>query len=222
MNGIASNGEVFTAAPTLSSLSPTSGGVGTAVTITGTELRFDAGHEHGEVQHYDRDATELEYEQPVGADSDRSHDRKRSGDGGGVASNGESFTVVSSAPGITSISPASGAAGTAVTISGSGFGSPQGSSTLTFNGVAPSKITSWAATAIQAQVPTGGVPGPVVVTVNGIASNPFTYTAPAGSPTITSLSLTQGPPQMGLVITGTNFAPNGANQVTVAGPMLRS
>jgi len=74
----------------------------------------------------------------------------------------------------------------------------------------PSKITSWAATAIRTPGAGGRRAGSVVVTVDGIASNPFTYTAPAGSPTITSLSLTQGPPQMGLVITGTNFAPNGA------------
>ncbi len=55
---------------------------------------------------------------------------------GGVASNGVSFTVTAAAPSISSLSPTSGAVGTAVTITGTNFGATQGTSTVTFNGTA--------------------------------------------------------------------------------------
>jgi len=54
---------------------------------------------------------------------------------GGINSNGVNYTVTPG-PNIASVSPASGAIGTSVTINGAGFGATQGSSTITFNGVA--------------------------------------------------------------------------------------
>ncbi len=73
------------------------------------------------------------------------------------------------APNITSLSPTKGPEGTLVTISGTNFGITQGSSIVTFNGVTAS-IGSWSDTNIVAIVPAGAMTGPVVVTVNGIAS----------------------------------------------------
>jgi sugar lactone lactonase YvrE len=215
VNGIPSNGEQFVVTPTITSLSPTSGGIGTAVTIIGTNFGSTQGT--STVKFNTTAATPLNWNPtsivvpvPAGATTGTVVVTI-----GGVASNGISFTVTS-APGITSISPPSGNAGTKVTINGIGFGSTQGTSTLTFNGVT-APVSSWSATAIQAQVPAGGVPGPVVITVAGILSDAFPYSLPSGGPTITGLSFTQGPPQMGIVITGTGFAANGANQVTVGG-----
>jgi hypothetical protein len=215
VNGIASNGEQFVAAPTITTLSPTSGGVGTAVTITGTNFGSTQGT--STVKFNTTAATPQSWNSssivvavPTGATTGNVVVTVA-----GVASNGTSFTV-SGAPGISSVSPPSGNIGTKVTINGNGFGSSQGTSTVTFNGVTAT-TSSWSATAIQAQVPARGVPGPVVVNVNGISSNSFPYSTPPGVPTITVLSLTQGPPQMGIVITGINFAANGANQVTVGG-----
>lgn len=52
-----------------------------------------------------------------------------------------------SAPSISTLSPTSGAVGAAVTISGSGFGSSQGNSTVKFNGVTAA-TTSWKNTSI--------------------------------------------------------------------------
>ncbi len=76
----------------------------------------------------------------------------------------------SPAPSITSLSPVSGAVGTAVTITGSNFGSTKGTSTVTFNGTAATP-TSWSATSIVVPVPAGATTGNVVVTVGGVASN---------------------------------------------------
>ena len=81
-----------------------------------------------------------------------------------------SFTVLAT-PTITSLSPTSGAVGASVTITGTNFGSTQGTSTVTFNGTTAATITSWSATSIVAKVPAGATTGNVVVTVGGVASN---------------------------------------------------
>jgi YD repeat-containing protein len=83
-------------------------------------------------------------------------------------------------PSISSLSPNSGPAGTTVTVSGSFFGSTQGSSTVTFDGVAASP-TSWGASSIIVPVPSGATSGNVVVTVSGVASNPVWFTVPGSS-----------------------------------------
>jgi IPT/TIG domain len=72
------------------------------------------------------------------------------------------------APSITSLSPIAGPAGTSVTITGSGLGSTQGTSPVTFNGTAPTP-TSWSAASIVALVPSRASTGPMVVTVGGVA-----------------------------------------------------
>jgi len=81
-------------------------------------------------------------------------------------------------PIISTLSPASAPRGTTVTIVGSFFGSTQGTSTVTFNGVAATP-SSWSDTSIAVPVPAGSITGNVVVTVNGVASNgmPFTVTS---------------------------------------------
>jgi len=88
-----------------------------------------------------------------------------------------SWTVTSSGgPIITSLSPTSGSVNTLVTIGGSGFGSTQGSSSVTFNGIVATH-TTWSQTVIQVLVPPGQTTGNVVVTVNGyqaIAPQQFT------------------------------------------------
>src|SRR5207253_2713441 len=91
---------------------------------------------------------------------------------GGIASNGVNFTVTSSAPAITSLNPTTGPVGTAVTITGTNFGT---TGTVTFNGTTAS-TTSWSATSIVASVPSGATTGNVVVTVGGVASNGVNFT----------------------------------------------
>ncbi|HZN00858.1 MAG TPA: carboxypeptidase regulatory-like domain-containing protein, partial [Pyrinomonadaceae bacterium] len=83
-------------------------------------------------------------------------------------------------PNITSLSPATGPVGSPVTVNGTNFGATQNLSTVTFNGVAATP-TSWSNTAIGLTVPAGATTGPVVVTVNAIASNSVTFTTTSGS-----------------------------------------
>jgi hypothetical protein len=78
-----------------------------------------------------------------------------------------------SGPNITGLSPAAGPVGTAVTISGSNFGTTQG--TVTFNGTTAS-VTAWNATSISTSVPRGAKTGNVVVTAGGTASNGVSFT----------------------------------------------
>jgi hypothetical protein len=84
-------------------------------------------------------------------------------------------------PTITSLSPTAGSAGTIVTITGSNFGAAQGTSTVTFNGTAAAPA-SWSANSIVVPVPAAATSGPVVVTVDGVASNgaAFTVKPPIG------------------------------------------
>ena len=88
-------------------------------------------------------------------------------------------------PGLTGLSPTSGAGGTPVTITGTNFGTTQGLSSVTFNGVT-APVASWNAGSITATVPTQASTGNVVVTVNGAASNGVNFT-------VTSLVVTLSP-----------------------------
>lgn len=77
-------------------------------------------------------------------------------------------------PVIDSVTPTLGPVGTSVTITGVNFGAAQGTSALTFNGVAASP-TSWTDKSIVSSVPLFASTGPVVVTVSGIASNGLVF-----------------------------------------------
>jgi len=110
-------------------------------------------------------------------------------------------------PSISSLSAGSGIVGASITVLGTNFGATQGTSTVKFNGTTASP-TSWSATSITVPVPSGATTGPVVVTVNGQASNGVTFTV---APKIDSLSPTSGPVATSVTITGATF---GATQGT--------
>src|SRR5262249_22366745 len=165
-----SNGSSFTVTvpPTITTLSPTSGPVGTSVTITGTN--FGATQGTSTVAFNGTTATTTSWSAtsivvpvPSGATTGSVVVTV-----GGLASNGPTFTVTVP-PTITNLSPALGPIGTAVTITGTGFGATQGTSTVAFNGTTAT-TTSWSATSIVAAVPSGAITGNVVVTVGGLAS----------------------------------------------------
>src|SRR4029077_11490584 len=69
----------------------------------------------------------------------------------------------------------SGGVGSSVVIIRRNFGSPQGPSTVKFNGVTATATAS-SATSITAIVPTGATTGNVVVTVGGVPSNGVSFT----------------------------------------------
>src|SRR5438045_1755551 len=175
---MASNGSNFIVTPKITSLSPGSGPVGTAVTVSGSN--FGASQGTSQVT--------------VGGVGDTPNSWSANSLGGviipnlsagpagiqvfvgGLGSNAVAFQVT---PAISSLSPTLGAVGASVTITGSTFGGTRGTSTVTFNGVAASP-TSWSDTSIIVPVPSGATTGNVVVTVVGQASNgvPFTVTTP--------------------------------------------
>jgi hypothetical protein len=126
------------------------------------------------------------------------------------------LTVLGAPPTITQISPTTGPPGTQVTITGTNFAAAQGSSSVTFgNGLAPvpAFVQSWSASQIVVLAPSGlqvGADYLIYATVSGdtVASPTSSYfvpqAAPAG-PTITGLSLSQGPALVGFVISGSNL-----------------
>jgi hypothetical protein len=95
--------------------------------------------------------------------------------------------------GLSSISPASGPVGTTVTITGTGFGATQGTSTVAFNGT-PATPTTWSATSIQAVVPAGATTGNVVVTVGSQSSNGLSFTVSSSVITNPSFELGSSSP----------------------------
>ena len=128
-------------------------------------------------------------------------------------------TVSAGPPTIISLSPTSGSAGTAVTISGSNFGATQGTSSVAFNGTTAAPQT-WSDTSVVAPVPAGASSGPVVITAGGVASNgvTFTVTTIAPAPVITSVTPASGPAGTTVTLAGSNFgATQGTSTVTFNG-----
>jgi len=201
---------VHAAAPTISSLSPTSGPVGQSVTINGSN--FGSSQGSSTVKFNGTTATPTSWSStkivapvPSGATTGNVVVTVS-----GAASNGKSFTVT---PYILSLSPTSGIVGTSVTITGTTFGSTQGSSTVKFNGKTATP-TSWNSTTIVAPVPSGATTGNVVVTVSSHASNGVSFTVYV-TPSISSLSPTSGAVGTSVTVNGSNFqATQGSSTVT--------
>ena len=185
-SGVNSNGKSFTVvpAPSITSLSITTGAVGAAVTVTGTNFGSSPGTRTVKFNGTTAtivtwSATTIALTVPTGATT---------GNvvvfASGVNSNGKSFTVVP-APNITSLSVTSGSPGTAVTITGTAFGSSPGSGNVKFNGTTAA-ITTWSATSIKVTVPATATSGNVVVFASGAYSNGINFTVV----TLTSITVT--------------------------------
>jgi RHS repeat-associated protein len=84
----------------------------------------------------------------------------------GLTSNNVSFTVEGTLA-VTGISPTAGPIGSPLTITGTGFGTSQASSTVTLNGV-PLTVSSWSDTSIAAVIPSGSMTGAVTVNVEDL------------------------------------------------------
>ncbi len=214
-------------APTLASFSPTSGVVGSAVTLTGTALSGTTRVAFGGVPataYAVRSDTQVQATVPPGATTGPIALTTA----GGTATTATAFTVaVSPTPTLTAFSPPSGPPGTAVALAGSGF---LGASAVTFGGVAAA-FTVVDDTRMDATVPAGAVTGPVAVTTPGgtaTGAAVFTVTAtPTLDLSIEGLYLTQGtqtyPATVGLVANRSAwvrvFAK--ANEANAAQPSVR-
>src|SRR5439155_8207600 len=144
--GTATSAGTFTVAPTITSFTPTSGPVGTIVTMNGlnfagtTAVKFN-----GIAAAFSVDsATMIHATAPTGATTGPLSVTTDAG----TATSAGNFTM---APSITSFTPTSGAVGITVTINGTNF---TGASAVKFNATTAS-FTVTSATAIQAAGPTG-------------------------------------------------------------------
>src|SRR5262249_45146051 len=197
VGGQASNGGSFTVTvppPSIASLTPSSGAVGTVVTITGANFGATQGTSTvafngtpGTPTAWS--ATSITVPAPSGATTGNVVVTVN-----GQASNGVSFTVTVPLPlpNITTLTPTSGPIGTAVTIAGANFGAAQGSSTVKFNGVLATPI-AWSATSITVPVPPGATTGSVgVTTTAGWASSPGPFTVVSAMSVVQRATLDAG------------------------------
>jgi hypothetical protein len=192
-SGVATNGVGFTvlATPTITTLSPSSTAVGASVTVTGTNFGATQGTStvtfngtSATISSWS--ATSIVVVVPSGATTGNIVVKVS-----GVASSGSAFTVLAT-PMITSLSPTSAAVGGSVTITGTNFGSTQGTGSVKFNGTSAT-ISSWSATSIVAVVPTGATTGNVVVGAEGVASTGPTFTVLTTTTTTTVLTSSINP-----------------------------
>lgn len=165
-----------TPAPTVTSFSPTSGSIGTNVTVMGTNftgatfVKFNGTNATFTVN----TATRISTTVPSGATTGKISVTTA----GGTATSAGTFTVTGGGggPTITSFSPTRGSVGTFVTITGTGF---TGATSVKFNG---KNATLWfvsSATRVLARVPTGATTGPISVTTpsgTGTSTTSFTVT----------------------------------------------
>ena len=164
-------------APTLTGFSPTSGPVGTSVTLTGTNFSgVTAVAFNGTAASYTvNSATQIVATVPGGATSGTIKVTTSSGS----TTSSSAYTVTTAtvpAPTVSSFSPTSGAVGTSVTITGTNF---TNASAVTFNGTGAAYTVN-SATSITATVPTGATSGTVKVTTpGGTATSPASFTVTA-------------------------------------------
>jgi RHS repeat-associated protein len=168
--------------PSITNLSPTSGPVGTSVTISGSNFGSAPGSSTVTFSGTTAAPTSWSATSIVAPVPDGASTGNVVVTVDGVDSNGLNFTVTS-APTISSLSPNSGPVGTTVTITGTSFGSTQGSSMVTFDGTLASP-TSWSNTGVVVPVPSGASTGNVVVTVAGVASNGLMFMVATTGPTV--------------------------------------
>src|SRR5204863_2773437 len=160
--------------PTVTSFSPKSGPVGTAVDVQGTNftgatsVKFNGTADGTFVVTSD---TDISAHVPSGATTGTISVTTANGTGTSAAS----FTVTSNPPPtVTSFSPTSGPVGTAVDVQGTNF---TGATGVKFNGTADGTFVVNSDTDISAHVPSGATTGTIsVTTANGTGTSAASFT----------------------------------------------
>ena len=205
VGGVSSNAYALTLdspTPVVNSISPTAAGVGQTVKISGNSF----GTNEGAVSIGGAAVTtiskwidtEIDVVVPSNAVSG---DVIVTVNGNASATSSTTKFTLYPAPSITSLSETVMSIGDSVTITGVNYGSPQGTSKVTFDGV-EATVSSWSDTQIVATVPTGATSGDVVVTVNSVASSGYAYTLAAAklSGTVFSGTVASGKPIIGAAV----------------------
>jgi hypothetical protein len=194
------------APPTITSFTPTSGGLGLSVSISGTGFTGTNAVSFGGVA---ASAFTIQSDNLIIAivNSGASGSVQVTGPGGTGTLAGFRFIEI---PVINSFTPTSGPAGATVTIRGSGF---TGVSSVTFGGVAASTFTVESDSVIAAIVNTGASGVVEVTSPGGTATLAgFQFFA---APVINTFSPTSGGLGITVLISGTGFT--GANSVSFGG-----
>lgn len=197
--------------PTIEGFAPASGPVGTAVTITGTNLDDVTSVTFNGVAASLTivSPAELSATVPAGATTGPIAVTGP----GGTATSASDF-VVGDPPSVTDFSPSSGGVGTVVNVTGTRFDT---ATAVAFNGTSAS-FTIVSATQVRATVPAGATSGPIAVTnPDGTGTSVSSFSV-LPTPTITGFSPGSGPQGTSVTITGTNldgatfvgFGPNAA------------
>ena len=192
--------------PSITNVTPTSGSAGAQVTVTGSNFGPTAGSggvwigsTFGVVLSW----TDTQIVASVASNSTTGTVQVRQS---AAWSNSVPFTVPVAA--ITSVSPTNGVPGTVVTITGSRFGSTQGSGQV-WLGTANGIVQSWSDTQVVAVIAGGSVSGKAQVLQGGVWSNPVAFAV--STPRISGISPSSGSPGTSVTISGTGF---GASQGT--------
>ncbi|MCL4368952.1 MAG: IPT/TIG domain-containing protein [Actinobacteria bacterium] len=175
-DGGTSSGLSFSVVPNITGRSPTSGTVGTSVTLSGSAFGGTQGASY--VSFGSTQATsytswadgQIVVAVPAGA----SGALEITVTTAGGTSAGVAFSVV---PYLSAINPTSGFVTSEVTLDGTGFGSSRGSSYVTFGATQATTYTSWTDTQVKALVPVAA-PGllQVTLTTTGGTSNAKDFT----------------------------------------------
>jgi photosystem II stability/assembly factor-like uncharacterized protein len=196
--------------PTITGFLPTSGPVGTVVTLSGsgftgaTAVAFNGAAAAAFTVVSDAQITAtVPHGAATGAIAVTTP--------GGVATSATSFSVMAPAPTITSFLPTSGPAGTSVTLIGNGF---IGATAVAFNGAAAVFMVD-SATQITATVPLAATTGAITVTTPGGAATSATSFTVILAPVIESFTPTSGVVGTLVTLIGANFS--GATAVTFNG-----
>jgi hypothetical protein len=205
--------------PTITGFTPSSGPLGTVVTVSGTKfngvsaVRFNGASATFTVA----SSSQLTATVPAGTTTGKITVTTPDG----TATSANNFTITTT-PTITTFAPSSGNIGTVVTLTGSHL---TGATSVTFGGVAALAFTIDSDTQIRATVPVGAVSGKLIVTAPGgsaQSSSSFTITT---LPVITSFTPPSGPVGASVVIAGANFVNVTAvrfNGIAAVNPVVNS
>ncbi|MEI6519013.1 MAG: IPT/TIG domain-containing protein, partial [bacterium] len=197
-DGSANSANDFIVMPAITSFTPTSGVVGTIVTITGTNLSGTTAVKFNGVTVTtitENAATTLKAAVPNGATTGKITVTTP----GGTATSATDF-IVFPTPTISSFTPTTGTFSQVVTINGTNF---TGTTAVKFNGTMASAFTVLSATSITATLSNKATTGKITVTTpDGIAASTMNFTV---IPNITSFNPINGNMGQAVTITGTNF-----------------
>jgi uncharacterized protein (TIGR03437 family) len=125
------------------------------------------------------------------------------------------ITIVALPPAVATVSPTTAAAGTLVTITGSGFGTTQGAGVV-WLGTRTGTVSSWSDTQIVASVANGSQSGTAYVRQYGVSSAAVPFTVQTAA--VTTVSPDTGPAGTSVIIAGSGFgATQGGGSLWIGG-----